>query len=50
MNPFHLSIPLENLAISRKFYKEVLECEEGRSYCFQRNNPNTFLQPTSRNK
>ena len=31
MNPFHLSIPLENLAISRKFYKEVLECTEGRS-------------------
>lgn len=31
MNPFHLAIPVKNLAISRKFYKEVLECEEGRS-------------------
>jgi extradiol dioxygenase family protein len=41
MNPFHLSIPLENLAISRKFYKEVLECEEGRSY--KRENYRTYL-------
>jgi extradiol dioxygenase family protein len=32
MNPFHLAIPVKNLTISRKFYKEVLECEEGRNY------------------
>ena len=31
MNPFHLAIPVENLTISRKFYKEILECKEGRS-------------------
>ena len=31
MNPFHLAIPVKNLTISRKFYKEVLECSEGRS-------------------
>ncbi len=31
MNPFHLAIPVKDLAISRKFYKEVLECTEGRS-------------------
>ena len=31
MNPFHLAIPVKDLAICRKFYKEVLECSEGRS-------------------
>lgn len=31
MNPFHLAIPVSNLSICRKFYKEILECEEGRS-------------------
>lgn len=31
MNPFHLAIPVNDLAICREFYKEVLECSEGRS-------------------
>jgi len=31
MNPFHLAIPVKDLIITRDFYKEVLECKEGRS-------------------
>jgi len=31
MNPFHLAIPVKDLAICREFYREVLECSEGRS-------------------
>ncbi len=31
MNPFHLAIPVTDLAKCRQFYKEVLGCEEGRS-------------------
>ena len=31
MNPLHLAIPVKDLAICRKFCKEVLECSEGRS-------------------
>lgn len=31
LRPFHLAIPVNNLAASRKFYREVLGCEEGRS-------------------
>ncbi len=31
MNPFHLAIPVSNLSICRIFYKEILECEEGRN-------------------
>ena len=31
MNPFHLAIPVKDLAVSRKFYRDVLECVEGRS-------------------
>ena len=31
MNPFHLAIPVQDLALCRKFYGEVLECSEGRS-------------------
>jgi extradiol dioxygenase family protein len=31
MNPFHLAIPVNDLALCRKFYAEVLECPEGRS-------------------
>ena len=31
MNPFHLAIPVKDLIITRTFYKEVLECKEGRS-------------------
>lgn len=30
-NPFHLAIPVDHLERCRKFYGEVLECEEGRS-------------------
>ena len=29
--PFHLAIPVDNLDKSRKFYKNILGCEEGRS-------------------
>ena len=31
MKPFHLAIPVSNLSICKKFYREILECEEGRS-------------------
>ena len=31
INPFHLAIPVTNLALCRKFYSEILECPEGRS-------------------
>ena len=31
LRPFHLAIPVNNLEICRKFYGEVLACEEGRS-------------------
>ncbi|HSR60695.1 MAG TPA: VOC family protein [Robiginitalea sp.] len=31
ITPFHVAIPVHNLAECRKFYHEVLECEEGRS-------------------
>ena len=31
LTPFHLAIPVDNIADCRKFYREVLECEEGRS-------------------
>ena len=29
--PFHLAIPVNNLEICRKFYRDILGCEEGRS-------------------
>ena len=29
--PFHLAFPVDNLDTARRFYKEILECEEGRS-------------------
>lgn len=29
--PFHLAIPVQNLEISRAFYRDVLQCDEGRS-------------------
>ena len=29
--PFHLAIPVSNLEEARKFYREVIGCEEGRS-------------------
>jgi len=31
ITPFHIAIPVHNLAECRAFYKEVLNCEEGRS-------------------
>lgn len=31
ISPFHIAIPVHNLAECRAFYNEVLECEEGRS-------------------
>jgi len=31
LQPFHIAIPAHNLAECRKFYKDVLGCEEGRS-------------------
>ncbi len=31
MNPFHLAIPVDDLSKNRKFYREVMLCEEGRS-------------------
>ena len=29
--PFHLAIPVHNLEISRTFYRDILNCKEGRS-------------------
>ena len=31
LSPFHLAIPVHNLETCRKFYRDVLNCEEGRS-------------------
>ncbi len=31
ISPFHLAIPVHNLNACRTFYRDVLECEEGRS-------------------
>ena len=31
LTPFHLAIPVDNIAVCRKFYREILGCEEGRS-------------------
>lgn len=31
IQPFHLAIPVSNLEEARKFYRETLGCEEGRS-------------------
>ena len=31
VSPFHLAIPVSNLEVCRKFYRDVLKCEEGRS-------------------
>jgi extradiol dioxygenase family protein len=31
LNPFHLAIPVDNLATARSFYGEVFGCAEGRS-------------------
>ncbi|MBK9981216.1 MAG: VOC family protein [Saprospiraceae bacterium] len=29
--PFHLAIPVDNLAIARQFYHDVMKCKEGRT-------------------
>ncbi len=29
--PFHLAIPVHNLEICRTFYRDILNCKEGRS-------------------
>ncbi|MDX1830250.1 MAG: glyoxalase [Lutibacter sp.] len=31
IQPFHLAIPVNNLEVCRTFYRDVLECNEGRS-------------------
>ena len=31
LSPFHLAIPVDNISVCRKFYVEILGCEEGRS-------------------
>ena len=31
LTPFHLAIPVNNIPVCRKFYKEILRCKEGRS-------------------
>ena len=31
VSPFHIAIPVHNLEECRQFYREVLNCEEGRS-------------------
>ena len=31
ISPFHIAIPVENLADCRTFYRDILNCEEGRS-------------------
>ena len=31
LTPFHLAIPVDNIPVCRKFYREVIGCEEGRS-------------------
>jgi extradiol dioxygenase family protein len=31
IQPFHLAIPVKNLEICRTFYRDILQCKEGRS-------------------
>ena len=31
LSPFHIAIPVHNLEACRTFYREILNCEEGRS-------------------
>ena len=31
LSPFHLAIPVKNLAAARSFYRDIIKCSEGRS-------------------
>ncbi|MDG1039250.1 MAG: glyoxalase, partial [Polaribacter sp.] len=31
VQPFHLAIPVKNLELCRTFYRDILQCKEGRS-------------------
>ena len=31
IQPFHIAIPVKNLEKCRAFYRDILQCEEGRS-------------------
>ena len=31
ISPFHLAIPVDDIPTNRKFYREIIGCEEGRS-------------------
>jgi extradiol dioxygenase family protein len=31
LSPFHLAIPVDNVELNRKFYRDILGCDEGRS-------------------
>jgi extradiol dioxygenase family protein len=31
LEPFHLAVPVDDIAAARKFYGEILQCPEGRS-------------------
>lgn len=31
LTPFHVAIPVHDVQLARKFYRDVLQCEEGRS-------------------
>lgn len=31
LTPFHLAVPVHHLQTAREFYRDILECEEGRS-------------------
>jgi len=31
LTPFHLAVPVENMEKARAFYRDILQCEEGRS-------------------
>lgn len=31
LSPFHVAVPVHDLEMARRFYRDVLECEEGRS-------------------
>ena len=31
ISPFHVAVPVHELEVARRFYRDVLGCEEGRS-------------------